>query len=164
MALNTITVNATPDRVWEVLSDPACYPRWVVGARAFRGADAEFPAVGSRFHHCVALGPWSVKDETEVLDVDPPWRIELQAKARPFGTARIALLVQPRGENETHVTLIEDGGDPLSRMLFTPLTHLLVRGRNAKGLERLKALIESVTAAAEAVEARQKRENALLRA
>ena len=142
MSLNTTIVEATPERVWEVLSDPACYPRWVVGAKEFRGADPGFPAVGTKFHHSVGAGPITLQDHTEVIDLNPPWRIELRAKTRPFGTARVALLVQPFRDDATYLTLIEDGGDPLSRLIFTPLTHALIWGRNVKALQRLKSIIE----------------------
>jgi uncharacterized protein YndB with AHSA1/START domain len=85
----------------------------------------------------------TVDDHTEVLDVVPPSRIELRAKTRPLGTARVVLLVQPRDDGATHLTMIEEAGDPLTRFVFNPLTHLLVWGRNVEALRRLKALIES---------------------
>jgi uncharacterized protein YndB with AHSA1/START domain len=142
VALNTITVEASPERVWEVLSDPSCYPRWVVGAKEYRGADEGFPAVGTRFHHSVGFGPITLEDHTEVLDVNPPWRIALKAKARPLGTARVVLLVQPYGEGKTYLSMIEDSGDPITRFFFNPLTHLVVWGRNVESLRRLKSIIE----------------------
>jgi uncharacterized protein YndB with AHSA1/START domain len=142
VSLNTITVDAPPERVWEVLSDPACYPRWVVGAKEFRGADEGFPAVGTKFHHSVGLGPVTLEDHTEVTDLNPPWRIELKAKGRPLGTARVVLLVQPFGENGTYVSMIEEGGDPLTRFVFNPLLHVAVWGRNVESLRRLKAIVE----------------------
>jgi uncharacterized protein YndB with AHSA1/START domain len=163
VSLTTTIVDAAPERVWEVLSDPACYPRWVVGAKGFRGADAEFPAIGSKFHHCVGFGPLTVEDHTEVLDLQPPFRIELKAKARPLGTARVVLLVQQMAENRSYLTLIEDAGDPLTRFVFNPLTNALVWGRNVKALERLKAMIEDGPDAAQAVEARQKRGSPVLK-
>jgi uncharacterized protein YndB with AHSA1/START domain len=143
VALNVVTVNAPVSRVWEVLADPSNYPRWVVGAKSFRGADPVFPAVGSRFHHSVGFGPVTIDDHTEVTDVNPPWRIELRAKTRPLGTARVVLLVQPRDDGTTHLTMIEEAGDPLTRFVFNPLTHALVWGRNVEGLRRLKKIIES---------------------
>jgi hypothetical protein len=47
--------------------------------------------------------------------------------------------------------MIEDAADPLTAFVFNPLTHLLVRGRNEKSLERLAELAEgrkSIEAAA----------------
>ena len=42
----------------------------------------------------------------------------------------------------TDVTMIEDPADPLTAIVFNPLTHLLVRGRNVESLRRLKQLAE----------------------
>ncbi len=46
------------------------------------------------------------------------------------------------GKGKTHVTMIEDAADPLTAIVFNPLTHLLVRGRNVESLARLAELAE----------------------
>jgi uncharacterized protein YndB with AHSA1/START domain len=141
MARNVVYVDVPPERVFEVLADPRLYPRWVVGAKSLRSADADFPARGTRFHHRVGVGPLALADHTEVLEVVPPRRIVLRAKARPLGTATVVVEVDPDGRG-SRVTLVEDPGDPLTALLFTPLTHLLVRVRNAESLRRLRAIAE----------------------
>jgi uncharacterized protein YndB with AHSA1/START domain len=139
MARNERLIAASPERIFAVLSDPDSYGHWVVGSDRIRDADAGFPAPGTRFHHRVGWGPIKVDDHTEVLDADPPNRLQLKAKARPLGTARVTLTLERRGGG-TLVTMIEDAGDPLTRLVFNPLTHLLVRGRNAESLRRLEEL------------------------
>jgi uncharacterized protein YndB with AHSA1/START domain len=139
VARNERLIAASPERIFAVLSDPAAYGHWVVGSDTIRDADDGWPAVGTRFHHRVGFGPIKVNDHTEVLAVDPPNRLELKAKARPLGTARVTLTLTRRGGG-TLVTMIEDAGDPLSRLVFNPLTHLLVRARNAESLRRLEEL------------------------
>jgi uncharacterized protein YndB with AHSA1/START domain len=139
MARNQRLIPASPERIFEVLSDPDSYAYWVVGSDTIRDADPRWPAVGSRFHHRVGWGPLKINDHTEVLGVDPPTHLELRAKARPLGTARVVLDLERRGGG-TLVTMVEDGGDPLTRLVFNPLTHLLVRGRNDKSLRRLEEL------------------------
>ena len=141
MARNDVHVAATPERVFEVLSDPACYPRWVVGAKRFRSADPGFPAPGTRFHHAVGLGPFEVKDHTQVLEFDAPRLVKLRARARPVGTAIVTLEVRPE-DGGSHITMYEAPGDPLSRLVFNALTDPLVRRRNDESLRRLKALVE----------------------
>jgi uncharacterized protein YndB with AHSA1/START domain len=140
-------IAAPPDRVFEVLSDPSSYAYWVVGSDTIRAADDDFPAVGSRFHHRVGTGPLKINDHTEVLAANPPYRLELKAKARPLGTAHVSLLMEPRGEG-THVTMIEDAGDLLSHLVFNPLVQYLTRRRNDESLRRLKELAERQPAAA----------------
>ncbi|UJA21370.1 SRPBCC family protein [Thermoleophilia bacterium SCSIO 60948] len=137
MARNSIDIPVPPGRVFEVLSDPRSYGEWVVGSSQIRDADPNWPAVGSRFHHKVGWGPIKVSDHTEVLDADPPRMLRLRAKARPLGTALVTLGIAETGGG-SRVTMIEDPGDRLSALIFSPLTHLLVRGRNVESLRRLR--------------------------
>jgi uncharacterized protein YndB with AHSA1/START domain len=139
MARNERLIPASPERVFAVLADPDSYGHWVVGSDTIRDADDNWPAVGSRFHHRVGFGPLKVNDHTEVLESDPPNRLQLKAKARPLGTARVTMILERRSGG-TLVTMVEDAGDPLTRLVFNPLTHLLVRGRNKESLRRLEEL------------------------
>jgi NAD(P)-dependent dehydrogenase (short-subunit alcohol dehydrogenase family)/uncharacterized protein YndB with AHSA1/START domain len=142
MARNRVHVHASPREVFAVLSDAECYPRWVVGAAGVRDSDEDFPAVGSRFHHKVGSWPVGVKDYTEVIEIDPPHRIVLKAKARPLGTATIALdLAESAGGTE--VTMEEVPGDRLTSFLVgNPVADTALRIRNAEALARLKRLVE----------------------
>ena len=115
----------------------------MVGSDTIRDADAGFPAQGTRFHHRVGVGPIKTHDHTEVLDVNRPYLLELRANARPFGTALVKLLLTPRRPDSTHVTMIETAGDPISRLLFNPLTAPLIRLRNMESLRRLKRMAEA---------------------
>lgn len=140
MARNQRLMPVAPERVFSVLSDPSSYGHWVVGSDTIRDADPGWPAVGTRFHHRVGVGPLKVNDHTEVVECDPPRRLVLHAKARPlFGTARVELDLERRGGG-TLVTMVEDAGDPFTKVVFWGLTHLVVRGRNAESLRRLEEL------------------------
>ncbi|HYH48339.1 MAG TPA: SRPBCC family protein, partial [Acidimicrobiia bacterium] len=89
MARTEATIQATPERIFEVLMDPDCYGEWVVGSKYIRGADPDWPAVGSRFHHVVGVGPLSISDHTKIEEIDPPRLLKLRARARPLGTALV---------------------------------------------------------------------------
>ncbi len=141
MAINEIHVDAPPERVFAVLADWRSYADWVVGSRHMRGADPGFPAAGTRFHHQVGWGPLRLNDHTSVLEVDKPRKLTLKAKARPLGTAVVDLELK-REAGGTRVYLREDPGDSVTALVFNPLTHLLVRGRNTESLRRLKRLAE----------------------
>lgn len=143
MARNSTHINASPERIFAVLSDPDNYGYWVVGSKRIRDADPGFPAEGTKFHHAVGFGPIEVKDHTEVLESKPPNRLKLRAKARPLGTALVTMEIVPE-EGGSRVTMIEDPADPLTAFVFNPLTHLLVRGRNVESLDRLGDLAEGV--------------------
>jgi NAD(P)-dependent dehydrogenase (short-subunit alcohol dehydrogenase family)/uncharacterized protein YndB with AHSA1/START domain len=144
MARNRVHIHASPQDVFAVLSDPDRYPDWVVGAAGMRDADEDFPAVGTRLHHKVGSWPVGLNDHTEVLEVDPPRRIALKAKARPLGTATIAIdLVE--SASGTELTMEEVPGDRLTSLLAgNPLADTALRIRNAEALDRLRRLVEGV--------------------
>ena len=141
MARNETHIDAPPERVFEVLSDPDSYGYWVVGSKYIRNAEPDWPAQGSKFHHTVGLGPIEVDDYTRVLEVDAPRLLKMKAKARPLGTAIVTLEIEPEGTG-SRVTMTEDAGDTLTAFVFNPLTHLAVRGRNTESLDRLRELAE----------------------
>jgi len=141
VARNQTHIDASPERIFEILADPDSYGYWVVGSKHIRDADSGFPAVGAKFHHAVGFGPIEINDHTSVLESVPPHRLRLRAKARPLGTATVTMQIEPEGAG-SRVTMTEDAGDILTALVFNPLTHLLVRGRNVESLDRLRALAE----------------------
>jgi uncharacterized protein YndB with AHSA1/START domain len=142
MAYTEAYINVPPATVFAVLSDPSNYPKWVVGARKIRDADAHFPAVGARFHHQVGVAPLVLNDHTEVLQNEPSARLVLRAKTRPFGTARVDLGLLAEGAG-TRVRMTEVAGDAPSRVLLNRLSDPLVHARNVRSLARLKRLAEN---------------------
>ena len=71
MATTKRRMQATPGEVFGVLSDPRGYAYWVLGSRAVRDAESDWPAKGSRFHHTVGFGPLRLRDHTSVEEVRP---------------------------------------------------------------------------------------------
>ncbi len=141
MARSDRLIEAPPTAVFDVLADPRSYAYWVLGSMEVRDSDENWPEVGSRFHHTVGVGPLRVRDHT-VVEVQQPGRyLQLQAKTRPFGKARVKLdlVAEDRG---TRVTMIEDPADAASAFVFQPVVHVLTRARNARSLRRLAELVE----------------------
>jgi len=144
MARNRVHIDASPEEVFAVLSNPYCYPEWVVGAAGIRDHDESFPEVGSRFHHKVGSWPIGLNDHTEVVEVEPPNRLVLKAKARPLGTATIALDLSESADG-TELLMEERPGDRLTSLVAgNPLADTALRVRNAEALARLKRLVEGV--------------------
>jgi uncharacterized protein YndB with AHSA1/START domain len=142
VATTRTVISATPERVFEVLSDPETYADWVVGSSEIRDADPGWPAVGSRFHHSVGVWPLRVKDNTKVIAVDRPFRLKMHARARPLGTACVEMVLAGEGTG-TQVTMHETAGDTLSLVAINPLTEWLVHLRNVEALRRLKRIAET---------------------
>ena len=141
MAQNETMIRTSPERVFEVLMDTENYGYWVVGSKYVRDTDDNWPAVGSRFHHTVGFGPFTVDDHTRIEAIERNRMLKLRAKARPLGTALVTMELEP-ADGGTRVVMTEDPADPLTSFVFNPLTHLLVRGRNVESLRRLKDLAE----------------------
>ena len=125
--------------VWAVLADPPAYGYWVVGSKYIRDADDAFPAVGTKLHHTIGVGPLTLSDHTEVLESEPPRRLKLRATGRPLGTASVELELEPRGEG-THVTITEDPDQIWMPLKYNPILQLATRVRNARSLMRLEEL------------------------
>lgn len=141
MAHNEIRVDATPEAVFDVLSDPRAFARWVVGSRKIRGADPEWPGVGTSFDHSVGLGPFTLADSTSVKQSERPRLLTLLVRARPFTQAVVTLQMR-RTAGGTLVEMDEHPADLRSRIFFNAVTQPLIRLRNAESLRRLKALAE----------------------
>jgi uncharacterized protein YndB with AHSA1/START domain len=137
----TIDIAAPPERVFEILLDPRYYGYWVVGAREIRGWDEDWPAIGSRFHHTQGVPPLTIEDHSILEDMDPPHMFQLLAKARPAGTFRVKLLLEPNATG-THVKMIENPADALTKVVVAPPLHVALKGRNLVSLDRLKAIAE----------------------
>ncbi len=142
VATTHLQMNVSPERVFAVLAQPDAYGDWVVGSDVIRDADPHWPAVGSRFHHRVGVGPLKLNDHTEVIEVETDRKLVMHARARPMGTAIVALLMEAR-EGGACVTMSETAGDALSRLAINPLTDWLVDLRNRKALRRLKRIVET---------------------
>jgi uncharacterized protein YndB with AHSA1/START domain len=139
VSTNRRFIPAPPEAIWRVLADPESYAHWVVGSRRIRDADPNWPAPGSRFHHTVGFGPFTVDDHTESLAYDPPRRLELRAKARPLGLANVTLELERR-DGGTLVRITENPtGIQRPLALFPPL-QLLAKARNAESLARIERL------------------------
>jgi hypothetical protein len=132
-ARDSVVVPADRETAFAMLCDPECYVTWVVGASRVRQVDADWPAVGSCFHHTLGRWPFELHDVTEMRRCEAPDLIELQAMARPFFAARVMFRLEALDDSRTRVTMTErlNGG------LFMVSAHL---GRPALSLRNRLAL------------------------
>lgn len=141
MALNHITTRCSPEEIFSHLVDCAEYPKWLLGASKIRRIEAEWPAVGSCFHHTIGHGPLRFRDRSEVIAVDPPHRLELHVRVTPLVQGRVTFTVRPCGDGAL-LTLQEEPAarliGNLVRPVLDPVTHL----RNHRSLHQLAALMD----------------------
>ena len=136
MARNRISVSATPDEVFAVLSDPYRYPEWVLGTTEVVSADGSWPKAGSSFDYRAGPPPLVWPGSTEVVDVDPPRRLVLQTTL-PIGGVHIDIEIHPADEGST-IFITEHATVPSLRHPLEPAFHL----RNTFTLPSLKANVE----------------------
>ena len=148
VAENSTTIDAPAEAVFAVLLDAWSYKDWVVGADTIRAVDADWPAVGSRFHHTVGVGPAKTDDTTVLIAADPPRRLVLEAGARPAGVAHVEFIVERDGERGSRVTIEEHPIDGPAEAIPSPITNAGLKLRNAETLRRLRNVVEGRVRAA----------------
>ena len=137
MATNERFMPVTPPAIWDALADPDTYGFWVVGSKRIRDADPAWPAPGSRFHHTIGVGPFTVNDHTRSLEARAPRLLRMRAKGRPLGTACVTLELTPQ-DGGTLVRMTETPDGPTAILSLNPLVHLFTKARNAESLMRLE--------------------------
>jgi uncharacterized protein YndB with AHSA1/START domain len=144
VTVNERTMNASPEAVWEVLSDGWLYPLWVVGASRMRDVDPGWPQVGSKLHHSVGVWPGLIDDNTEVLACEPGRSIRLRAKGWPMGEAEVVLELE-RATNGTRVKIFEKPVKGPGALVPPPLVDPMLKWRNTETLRRLAYVVEGRT-------------------
>jgi uncharacterized protein YndB with AHSA1/START domain len=140
MASAELVIEADRDAVWAVVADPETYPSWLVGAKAMRGVDPDWPEPGSRFHHRVGFGPINLDDHTTVMEVDPGRLLKLRIRATFAiqAVVRFELRDDPGG---THIRFEEEPARRLIGNLLRPVLDPLTHGRNVASLHRLAGVV-----------------------
>ncbi len=136
MARSRRLILTPPEKVWDLLSDGYRYGEWVTGTRQVLDADPHWPAVGARLRVRVGVGPAVLDDSCVVRVCEPPRRLELEAKADPFGAARIAMRLEPWGDNTLFLLDWHPLRGPGTRMHGLPVDYL-VAVRNGMMLTKL---------------------------
>ncbi len=142
MAFTSRKLAASRQSVWDVLIDPTVYPDWLIGAEEVRDVDDTWPAVGSRFHHRVGIGPLTLPDHSEVLAVDHGRLLRLAVKARPFVSA-VATFTLVSDDTGTVVLLEEEPNVRSIGNLVRPVMDPSIHVRNHRSLRRLAMVIDA---------------------
>jgi len=138
-------VQASPAAIWDVLSDAQRYAEWVVGTRRITRADTEWPNEGARLEYTLGVGPLTFHDTCVVRVCEPGRHLELEALARPFGSARIAIELIRWGA-DCVVTVDEHPLRGLAARLHGPPAEAAIHLRNRRMLANLAREAEKTRA------------------
>ena len=148
MAVRHHLIRTDPRSVWAVLEDGTRYADWVVGTSESKPVRGHWPQLGSAIGYEVRLGPLKLHNESVVRHVVPGELLELEAKAGPLGTARVAIEVRPWGDQ----CLVKVDEHPLrgaGGLVHNVAVEALIQIRHRAMLARLAHLVESEAAEAE---------------
>jgi len=141
MAVRNALIPYEPDAVWSVLADGSSYAEWVVGTKEIHSVDQNWPRVGSSLRFTAGLGRLSITDFTTSRLCVPGSRLELEARALPYGSVRISIEILPWGDES--VVIIDEhplrGPGPL---LENPLVEFGLTIRNRQMLRKLARAVE----------------------
>ena len=141
MAYTARVFDAPAAVVFDVLIRPETYPQWLICPEAIRSVDDDWPAVGSRFHHRVGVGPLTIPDDSEVVELRPGRVLALRVRARPFVSAVARFEVMAVGERRCVVTLEEEPTLRSIGALVRPVVDPVVHARNHRSLRRLANVV-----------------------
>jgi len=144
MATVTRVIAAAPDQVFAVLADGWTYSNWVTGPSHMRAVESVWPQPGAKLHHAAGIWPAVTRDETVAEVLIDSRRLELIARGRPFGEARVTIELIADGSG-TRVTMTEVPVSGPGKWLHNPLTDALLARRNTESLARLAAIAERRT-------------------
>lgn len=125
MARSRRLILSAPGDVWALLADGRRYGEWVTGTRAVLAVDPRWPQVGARLRVRVGAGPLTLDDSCVVRICEPGRRLELEARADPFGAARIAMRLLPWGEHTLFTLDWHPLRGPGTRMHGLPVDYLV---------------------------------------
>ncbi|WP_067980274.1 SRPBCC family protein [Nocardia caishijiensis] len=138
-----VTVPVACEVAFASLSDGWLYASWVVGASHIREVDADWPAVGSRIHYRFGLWPVLIGDTTEVRAIDPPHRLELEARLWSVGSALIRITLTEVEPGRTTIRMTERAARGPASLIPGIAQDVAFAARNQESLRRLAALIRA---------------------
>jgi uncharacterized protein YndB with AHSA1/START domain len=129
-----VTIQATPEQIWEAITTPAFTARYFHGAR-ITVTPERYLSIGTDD---------SIWGDAAVLEFDPPrrlvhgWDSRYDAELAQEPTSRVTWEIAPRSDRETDLTVTHD------QLEQSPKTAASVSGPGWTGvLAGLKALLES---------------------
>jgi uncharacterized protein YndB with AHSA1/START domain len=140
----TAIVDAPPDEVWSVVSDPRNLPQWNHYVRAVHGVPEDGLSAGDRYW--TEMGGFGVrfKIRARVLAVDPPRYSKIRLEGPVEAT--VQTWVHPAGSNRSrleHQVDYDVRGGPIGRVVARALRHLGATAMLRRGVRAQKRQAET---------------------
>ncbi|MCW3032224.1 MAG: hypothetical protein JWM60_569 [Solirubrobacterales bacterium] len=140
----SITLDAPPERVWEMVMDPSCLATWVTIHRRLLRADGGPPNVGYRMDQSIHLRGVTLDVHWELVECDPCRRAVWQGRGPARSRAHTEYLLKALDggtrfdyRNEFHAPL-----GPVGAIVSRAVVGGIPQREANRSLERLKEQIE----------------------
>jgi acyl-CoA synthetase (AMP-forming)/AMP-acid ligase II/carbon monoxide dehydrogenase subunit G len=138
----TITIDAPPDEVWDVITDPECYMRTLVGITRFDVEGPKQRGLGARYSMRMHVGSAEVGGLVEVVEFDAPRDMAWTSVMGLDHRVRWRLREQDDGTTKVTFRLSYQSPGTLLGTIADYVSSPLVDNNLRESLERLKAEIE----------------------
>ena len=140
-----IDIAASPERVWDVLTDPRCLGEWVTIQEELEEAPEGDLVAGSRLRQRMKVAGQRFRLSWVVVESERPSRVVWEGKGPMGSKAKAIYELSGNGDGGTHFSYLnqfELPGGPAGRIAGRAVVS--ASGREAdKTLERLKKLVEA---------------------
>jgi uncharacterized protein YndB with AHSA1/START domain len=140
----SIAIAATPERIYEVIMDPACLERWVTIHAALENAPSAPLKRGSELTQRLQLAGRGFTVHWKVVETDAARRVVWEGKGPMRSHAGVTYELKPDGNGGTRFTYTNEfalPGGPLGRVAG-PVVRRVTAGELDRSLNRLRAMVE----------------------
>jgi fatty-acyl-CoA synthase len=137
-----ICVDASPEDVWEIIEDPACYTRFVAGITRWDVEGRKERGKGARYQMRMAVGSAQVGSLIEIVEFDPPRDLAWTSITGLDQRGRWRLRAQDDGQTKVSLRLSYQAPGGLLGLLSDRVSGPMVRGNLRESLKRIKREVE----------------------
>lgn len=140
----SVEIAATPERIYEVIMDPACLERWVTIHAALENAPAGQLERGSELTQRLQLAGRRFTVHWKVIENRPARRVEWEGSGPMRSHAGVTYELAPNDDGGTRFTYTNEfalPGGPLGRVAGS-VVRRVTAGELDRSLDRLRELVE----------------------
>src|SRR5579884_3533578 len=137
-----IRIDASPEQIWALITDPMCYTRVIYGMARFDVESDERSGLGARYSMRMHVGSASVGGLVEVVEYDQPRDMAWTSITGIDHRARWRLREQDDGSTMVAFRISYHSPGSLLGTVADYIAAPMVRSNLRESLERIKAEIE----------------------
>ena len=140
----TIAIDAPPEEIWEVISDPANYPGFMAGITRYDVESDHAQGLGARYSMRMAVGSAHIGGLVEVVEWDPPREMAWTSVTGIEQRGRWRLRDEDDGTTRVTLRLSYSAPGTFLSTVADVVSARMVKGNLRESLERLKAKMEDL--------------------